>query len=151
MCSEIYVFNFFKESLIFFFVYFCSVKKVVINRKTYRFRRFENKSYSAFASMHKCVTIGKLSVDICNSSLKKSEKDQAFLLLNVDSLSNDDDILTDDSVALETSLLLDLEDVLVANIASEKAASSSFANYFIQKYGFDSVWSRTFFYVKIYN
>lgn len=37
-------------------------KKLFIKKKTFRFKRFENKSYSAYNSMHKIVTIGVLSL-----------------------------------------------------------------------------------------
>ena len=109
------------------------MKKAIANRDAYRFRRFERKSYSAFASMHKCVTIGNLSVDICNSSLKKSEKDTASLLWNEACFSDDEKLLTDDNEGLEIAFLSDLNAVLVAETSSEKAASGNFVNKFIQK------------------
>ncbi|MBP7210067.1 MAG: hypothetical protein KBA02_02645, partial [Paludibacteraceae bacterium] len=41
---------------------------------TIRFRRFTRKRYAAFASVHKQVTIGHISVDICLRAQAKAKK-----------------------------------------------------------------------------
>lgn len=47
-------------------------------RRALRFRRFSNKAYAAFVSMHREVTIGRVSHAVCNLELMKAGR--AFLL-----------------------------------------------------------------------
>ena len=47
-------------------------------RRALRFRRFTNKAYAAFVSMHREVTIGRVSRAVCNLELMKAGR--AFLL-----------------------------------------------------------------------
>lgn len=47
-------------------------------RRALRFRRFSNKAYAAFVSMHREVTIGRVSRAVCNLELVKAGR--AFLL-----------------------------------------------------------------------
>ena len=46
---------------------------------TYRFRRFSRKSYSAFQSIHKCVTIGRVSKHICDCEMLKAGRSVAVV------------------------------------------------------------------------
>ncbi|MDY5969423.1 MAG: TonB-dependent receptor [Bacteroidales bacterium] len=49
-------------------------KRPIPRREAFRFRRFENKAYSAYNSMHRCVTIGVLSVTlVALSASRKAE------------------------------------------------------------------------------
>ncbi len=59
----------------------------------FRFRRFANKSYAAFCSMHKVVNIGRVNRHICDKELLKSGISVAVccLWLGVVSLWADDD------------------------------------------------------------
>jgi len=57
-------------------------KKNRFKQATYRFKRFENKSYSAFNSMHKAVSIGVLSLAVlncCNVSKASAQNVSSFV------------------------------------------------------------------------
>ncbi|MDR1543982.1 MAG: hypothetical protein LBS50_06170 [Prevotellaceae bacterium] len=49
---------------------------------TIRFRRFLRKAYAVFCSLHKQITIGQLSVDTNNSSLKTLKNRVSKIFLN---------------------------------------------------------------------
>lgn len=51
------------------------------SNKAYRFRRFANKAYAAFASLKKEVTIGCVSHDICDRELLKAGKTTSLPVL----------------------------------------------------------------------
>lgn len=52
------------------------IKKRILERKAFRFRRFERKKYSAYNSMHKVVTIGVLSIATLTYSVGKTANAQ---------------------------------------------------------------------------
>lgn len=47
------------------------VKRIFKQSKHLRFTRWSRKSYAAFISLHRCVTIGRLNTQIADSSLQK--------------------------------------------------------------------------------
>ena len=52
------------------------LKKRILEKKAFRFRRFERKKYSAYNSMHKVVTIGVLSIATLTYSVGKTANAQ---------------------------------------------------------------------------
>lgn len=63
-----------------------------------RFRRFTNKAYAAFASMHREVTIGHVSSHICDKELLKSGQTNKIPCANFSKYNylSDDDIISTD-------------------------------------------------------
>lgn len=59
-------------------------KKQFLKKKTFRFKRFEKKSYSAYNSMHKAVTIGVVSIMTLATSAEKTANAQT---VNTDSVA----------------------------------------------------------------
>lgn len=54
------------------------MKRKQIHRQTIRFRRWSRKSYAAFASIGRCVTIGCLRKNVADSSLRKQDAVQTI-------------------------------------------------------------------------
>lgn len=90
-------------------------------RLRYRFRRFARKSYSAFMSLHREVSIGRVRAHVCNLEMLKSGRAVALCSLCVASMS-----LTaadeQSAVPLLDSEQLTLEEVMVV---AEKAELQS--------------------------
>lgn len=61
--------------------YLFSTVRAQFRRCSIRFRRFLNKGYAAFASMHKQVSIGRVSLKVCDMEMLKSSRSTAVCML----------------------------------------------------------------------
>lgn len=71
-----------------------------------RFRRFSRKGFSAFASMHRVVTVGRLAVYITDLQLRKSGRVFLLSLPVLQPLREDDDIGEDENISPTLCLLV---------------------------------------------
>ena len=99
-------------------------KKYQQLNRSIRFRRFSHKAYAAFASMHRQVSIGRVSRLICDKELQKAGK--AALLLGIWLSASglqaaDSTIPPDDGDAR----FFQLEEVSVTAITSQTASSAA--------------------------
>ena len=62
------------------------MKKKFISKTSLRFRRWSHKSYAAFASIGRNVTIGRLSKGVADSSLRKQTDTTDTLLPSLSSI-----------------------------------------------------------------
>ena len=70
-------------------------KSLLLKPVSYRFKRFSRKSYSAFQSIHRCVTIGRVSREICDCEMLKAGRHIAVVALlsaSVSSLAGETDV-----------------------------------------------------------
>lgn len=93
------------------------MNKLYIKSVAFRFRRFANKSYAAFNSMHKIVSIGRVSRNVCDKELLKSGISIAIccLWLGVNTIQADEDISQESNEALQ----LQIQEVSVVAQRSE--------------------------------
>ena len=87
--------------------------KQILQQKVFRFRRFTNRKYAAFCSMHKIVNIGQVSKHVCNLELLKAGKAVAvcgMITLSISAFADDGYPPESDAVATE----LQIEEVEVS-------------------------------------
>lgn len=86
-------------------------QKYLNSRIGYRFRRFTRKAYAAFASLHKQVSIGRVSAHVCDREMLKAGQSIAACLLCCISLNSN--AADDSSVPLTDIGQLTIEEVQV--------------------------------------
>ena len=88
----------------------------LLHHRSIRFRRFARKRYAAFASLHREVSIGRLSVAVCDQALLKSGR--SVEMESIDALSGSDVSVgadADEPVRQMAQTMLLTEHALTAN------------------------------------
>jgi hypothetical protein len=95
------------------------VKTAAGNINSIRFRRFLRKSYAVFCSLHRHITIGQLSVDTNNSSLKtlKNRISEIFFANNSKNIDNEQFI---EPVTIENIFEPQLQAIFAVSKKTEK-------------------------------
>ena len=96
-------------------------KHFSFRRRSFRFRRFTRKAYAAFASIHREVSIGRVSNHICDREMLKAGRSIAACLLCCLSL-NTASAADDSSVPLPDTEQFTIEEVMVV---AQKAETQS--------------------------
>ena len=94
-----------------------------------RFRRWNRKSYSMFASLGKCVTIGQVCKSIAEASLSKNTS-----LCNTRTATDTPDKAPDSSPTLREQMDFLIQELLTSNIASPCSLASDKVNITIPIY-----------------
>lgn len=90
------------------------MKNIAKQRHIIRFKRFSRKGYAVFASLNKEITIGRISIPMCNSAYNKETKKLSLLYPT----SQAENILT--------NTLPDLDDISNRTLLVEQLIEFSF-------------------------
>jgi len=116
-----------------------------INLKTFRFSRWSRANYAVFRSLSLCVTIGKLSYDICEKAFEKLkgviQKMFAFV-----SFGND---IANENTEYDEQLIkqYQLEQILINHTANLSVAASVVVVVFLL---FSSGWNKDFLFQPLF-